>query len=200
MASASLWLTTTMAGSHQATDDDEPVWQSELIVSDAIGRLMEFWGFKRNMGRVWTLMYLSGRPLTAQDLRDRLKLSAGAVSMTLTELGRWGVVRRVWVQGERKDFFGAETNLWKMITRVLGERERAEIDAAIESFEDALAFLEIRRKEGDPAERKRASAQIDRVRALLDLAKMGRQLLQALVSTAKVDASPLTAALLGVRK
>jgi DNA-binding transcriptional regulator GbsR (MarR family) len=199
MTSASLWLTATMAGT-QASDENEPVWQSELIVSDAIGRLMEFWGFKRNMGRVWTLMYLSGRPLTAQDLRDRLRLSAGAVSMTLTELGRWGVVRRVWVQGERKDFFGAETNLWKMITRVLGERERAEIDAAIESFEDALAFLEIRRKEGEPAERKRASAQIDRVRALLDLAKMGRQLLQALVSTAKVDASPLTAALLGVRK
>jgi DNA-binding transcriptional regulator GbsR (MarR family) len=189
-----------MAGPQSGDDDDEPVWQSELIVSDAIGRLMEFWGFKRNMGRVWTLLYLSGRPLTAQDLRDRLKLSAGAVSMTLTELGRWGVVRRVWVQGERKDYFGAETNLWKMITRVLGERERSEIDAAIEAFEDAIAFLEIRRKEGEPAERKRAAAQIDRVRALLDLAKMGRQLLQALVSTAKVDASPLTAALLGVRR
>jgi DNA-binding transcriptional regulator GbsR (MarR family) len=180
--------------------DEEPVWQGELIVSDAIGRLMEFWGFKRNMGRVWTLLYLSGHALTAQDLRDRLRLSAGAVSMTLTELGRWGVIRRIWMQGERKDYFVAETNLWKMITRVLAERERAEIDVAIEAFEDALAFLEIRRKEGEPAERRRATAQIDRVRALLDLAKMGRQLLQALVSTAKVDASPLTAALLGVKR
>lgn len=182
------------------TTGDETVWQSEIIVSDAIGRLMEFWGFKRNMGRVWTLMYLSGHALTAQDLRDRLMLSSGAVSMTLTELGRWGVVRRIWMQGERKDYFVAETNLWKMITRVLGERERSEIDGAIDSFEDALAFLEIRRKEGDTAERKRAAAQIDRVRALLELARMGRTLLQGLVSTAKVDASPLTAAMLGARR
>lgn len=187
-----------MAG--PATSDDEPVWQSELIVSDAIGRLMEFWGFKRNMGRVWTLMYLAGRAVTAQDLRDRLRLSAGAVSMTLTELARWGVVRRIWMQGERKDYFVAETNLWKMITRVLGDRERAEIDTAIEAFEDALAFLEIRRKEGDPVERRRAVSQIERVKALLDLARTGRQLLTALVSTGRVDASPLSAGLLGARK
>ncbi len=182
------------------TPDDEPVWQSELIVSDAIGRLMEFWGFRRNMGRVWSLLYLSGRSLTALELRDRLKLSSGAVSMTLTELGRWGVVRRVWMQGERKDFFVAETNLWKMVTRVLGERERAEIDAAIESFEDALAFLEIRRKEGEAAEKRRAVSQIERVKGLLELARVGRGLLHALVSTAKVDASPLAAALLLGRK
>lgn len=178
---------------------DATVWPSDLLVSDAIGRLMEFWGFKRNMGRVWTLLYLWGEPLTAQDLRERLQLSAGAVSMTLTELGRWGVVRRIWIQGDRRDFFAAETNLWKMISRVLAERERAEIDAAIEAMESAVHFLESRRREGDASEKRRANAQLERVRALLDLARLGRQLLQALVSTAKVDASPLARVFLGSR-
>jgi len=76
-------------------------------VSDVIGRLIEFWGFKRNMGRIWSVLYLSPDPLSAEDLRHALQLSSGAVSMTLSELSRWGVVRRVWLQGERKDFYTA---------------------------------------------------------------------------------------------
>src|SRR5687768_14421725 len=81
---------------------------AEIAVTDAVGRLMEFWGFKRNMGRVWAVMYLSPHPLTAGDLKDLLQISSGAVSMTLAELMRWGVVKKVWVQGERKDFFVGE--------------------------------------------------------------------------------------------
>src|SRR5262245_21214700 len=87
---------------------NESLWESERIVSDSVGRLMELWGFKRNMGRVWTVLYLADRPLTAKQLRDRLQLSSGAVSMTLNELSRWGVVHKQWVQGDRRDFFQAE--------------------------------------------------------------------------------------------
>src|SRR5580692_7327072 len=97
------------------------LWPSEIVVSDVIGRLIEFWGFKRNMGRVWSVLYLSPAPLSAEDLRHLLKLSSGAVSMTLSELSRWGVVRKVWVQGERRDFYAAEVQLWRMISRVFNE-------------------------------------------------------------------------------
>ena len=76
------------------------LWPSEAAVSDAVGRLMEFWGFKRNMGRIWSVLYLSPEPLSAEDLRQALRLSSGAVSMTLSELARWGVVKKVWVAGD----------------------------------------------------------------------------------------------------
>ncbi len=175
---------------------DEP----EIVVSDAVGRLMEFWGFKRNMGRLWAVMYLSPHPLTAADLKDLLKISSGAVSMTLAELMRWGVVKKVWVQGERKDYYVAEVALWRMISRVLGERERAEIAVAVESFERALEALEAERgargRAGDER-RARKDLQTRRVRALLELAKLGRTLLDALLATAKLDAEPLTRLLLG---
>src|SRR5271163_4387783 len=118
------------------------LWPSELGVSDVVGRLIEFWGFKRNMGRVWTVLYLSPEPLSADDLCHSLKLSTGAVSMTLSELARWGVVRKVWIQGERKDFYTAEVQLWRMISRVFNERERSEIIAAIDAFEEALRQLD----------------------------------------------------------
>lgn len=178
--------------------DGSPLTEPEAMVSDAVGRLMEFWGFKRNMGRVWAVLYLSPHPLAAADLRDKLQISSGAVSMTLTELARWGVVKRVWVQGERRDYFAAEVALWRMISRVLGERERTEIASAVETFERALGLLAQARGEGRDAAA-RADLQGRRVRALLELAKLGRTLLDALLATAKLDAEPLARFLLGAR-
>ena len=181
---------------------DKPwaLWPSEVAVSDVIGRLMEFWGFKRNMGRVWTVLYLSPEPLSAEDLRCALALSSGAVSMTLSELARWGVVRKVWIQGERKDFYTSEVQLWRMISRVFNERERSEVVSAIESFEESLRELDrIRRTTSDVLARDRAELQHERISQLLELARIGRRLLDGLVSTAKVDAEPLVRFLLGQR-
>jgi len=179
----------------------QALWPSEVIVSDVIGRLIEFWGFKRNLGRIWAVLYLSPEALSAEDLRKLLSLSSGAVSMSLGELLRWGIVRRVWVQGERRDFYVAEVQLWKMISRVFSERERAEIDAAIEAFEEALAALDRQKQSHKGASGARTLERIElqkqRISQLLDLAKLGKKLLDALVSTAKVDAEPLVRFLLG---
>src|SRR6516162_8638990 len=177
-----------------------PLWPTEVTVSDVIGRLIEFWGFKRNMGRVWTVLYLSPEPLSAEDLRQTLRLSSGAVSMTLSELARWGVVRKVWIQGERKDFYTSEVQLWRMISRVFNEREKSEVVAAIDAFEEALRQLDrIRKSPADAATRARAELQYERISQLLELARLGKRLLDALVSTAKVDAEPLVRFLLGQR-
>jgi DNA-binding transcriptional regulator GbsR (MarR family) len=170
---------------------------AEATVSDVIGRLIEFWGFKRNMGRIWAVLYLSSEPLSAEDLRHMLRLSSGAVSMTLSELSRWGVVRKVWVQGERKDFYAAEVHLWRMISRVFNEREKAEIIAAIDAFEDALAQVEKRCLATDPKVRAHAELQRERIAHLLELARLGQKLLDALLATAKLDAEPLVRLLLG---
>ena len=180
--------------------DKRSLMPTELAVSDVIGRLIEFWGFKRNMGRVWSVLYLSPDPLSADDLRQVLQLSSGAVSMTLSELSRWGVVRKVWIQGERKDFYAAEVQLWRMISRVFNERERSEIVAAIDAFEEALVSLERAKKTStDSAVRARAELQHERITQLLKLAKIGKGLLDALLSTAKIDAEPLVRFLLGAR-
>ena len=178
------------------TSADRTLWASEAAVSDVVGRLMEFWGFKRNMGRVWAVLYLSPDPLSAEDLRQALSLSSGAVSMTLSELARWGVVRKVWVQGERKDFYAAEVQLWRMISRVFSEREKAEIVAAIEAFETALEEVTKLRSASDKATRARAELQHQRISQLLDLARLGKTLLSTLLTDAKVDAEPLVRFLL----
>jgi DNA-binding transcriptional regulator GbsR (MarR family) len=164
---------------------------TEQRVTDAIGRLIEFWGFKRHMGRIWALLYLGDEPLSAKDLRDKLELSVGTVSMTLGELQRWGVVRRVHQPGVRSELFEAELSLWKMVSRVFRERELFEITEAVAALEEALRSLA-----AEPPS-SRGALQKTRIEALLEVARIGRSLLEALVSTGRVDASDLARLLLG---
>src|SRR5438046_5157359 len=111
--------------------------ESELLheVADAVGALMEFWGFKRVMGRVWTILFLRGEPLSAAELCEQLAISSGAASMALAELEHWAVVRRSRKAGDRREYFEAETDIWKMISRVPRERELVEIERGLAVFE-----------------------------------------------------------------
>jgi len=162
----------------------EPVTHAELEVADTIGRLMEFWGFKRPMGRMWTLLYLSPAPLGAAELGEQLKMSAGAVSMTLNELLKWGAVKKSWRPGERRDFYEAETSIGKLVQRVLRERELELVRQFGEALGNAEAALP-RAAESSPPDFKR-----ERMHELQRLARLGETLLTALVAGKVVDPTP----------
>jgi len=162
-----------------------------LRAADAVGGLMEFWGFKRNMGRMWCVLYLSDHPLSAGDLGQMLQLSAGAVSMTLAELVKWGAVKKSWVPGERRDYYEPETSIWKMVSRVFRERELRQIHTAIEAFEEVSAGLARRRRTAGLEEVERVDFAQERVQGLLDLARIGERLLDAVLSGKPIDAGPL---------
>jgi HTH-type transcriptional regulator, glycine betaine synthesis regulator len=162
-----------------------------LRAADAIGGLMEFWGFKRNMGRMWCVLYLSDRPLSAADLGSLLQLSTGAVSMTLAELVKWGAAKKSWVPGERRDYYEPETSIWKMVSRVFRERELQQIHAAVEAFEQVSSGLTKRRRTAGLEEVERLDFAQERVQGLLDLARIGERLLDAMLSGKPIDAGPL---------
>jgi DNA-binding transcriptional regulator GbsR (MarR family) len=163
----------------------EPVSQTELEVADTIGRLMEFWGFKRPMGRMWTLLYLSPAPLGAAELGEQLKMSAGAVSMTLNELLKWGAVKKSWRPGERRDFYEAETGIGKLVQRVLRERELELVRQFGEALTNADQALPRTGQVGSAPDFKR-----QRVHELQRLARLGETLLTALVAGKVVDPTP----------
>jgi DNA-binding transcriptional regulator GbsR (MarR family) len=165
--------------------------ESELRVVEVVGRLMEFWGFKPVMGRIWTVLYLSAEPVPAAELQERLSISAGAASMALSELQKWGVVRKTWRPGERKDFFEAETSIWKMVSRVFREREMVLIREAIETFEGALKTLRSQKGKVDAAEKLRLKFVEGRLETLLALARVGEALLNMLLAGERIDARPL---------
>jgi HTH-type transcriptional regulator, glycine betaine synthesis regulator len=155
---------------------------AELAVADMVGRLMQFWGFKRPMGRLWTLLYLAPEPLSAQEIAEALKMSTGAVSMTLSELGKWGAVKKTWRPGERRDYYEAETSVWKLVRRVLGDRELS----LVKEFSEALATADRALDEADLSSDTRAFKK-ERVERLLELSKLGETLLSALVAGQTVD-------------
>ncbi|MDQ3368354.1 MAG: MarR family transcriptional regulator [Myxococcota bacterium] len=155
-----------------------------LKVADAVGALIESWGFKRNMGRMWAVLYLEDHPLTAAELGERLGLSTGSVSMLLTELQEWGAIKKAWVVGGRKEHYEAETNIWKMVSRVFRERELQWIKTALDSFESANAQLEA----GSDA---RSAVIAARVSGLVQLAQVGAHLLESMLQGEAVDSLPI---------
>jgi len=125
----------------RATSQDK-LHVAELLAADAIGDVIDHWGFRKALGRVWTVLYLDENPLGAADLSERLSMSSGAVSMSLTELSRWGVVKRVWIPGERREFYEAETDFWKMISKVVSERERFLATSVHDRLDEASALMQ----------------------------------------------------------
>jgi DNA-binding transcriptional regulator GbsR (MarR family) len=162
-----------------------------LRVADAVGALIEAWGFKRNMGRLWTLLYLETGPQSAADIGERLQLSSGAVSMLLTELQQWGAVKKAWVPGERRDYYEPETSIWKMVSRVFRERELRWIREALEAFETAQQQLAAAPTAiaGPPDEKTRLIT--ERVAGLTELARVGAHLLEAVLENGTVDTLPI---------
>lgn len=176
---------------------DPTVEAATLRVVDAVGALIERWGFKRNMGRVWALLYLEQAPMSQADLGERLALSSGSMSMLLAELQQWGVVRKAWVPGERREYYEAETSIWKMVSRVLRERELRWIQDALEQFTAADGVLAAATAAAAAAGAvkvagaERLQGIADRVRGLTQLAQVGAHLIESILSGESVDALPI---------
>jgi DNA-binding transcriptional regulator GbsR (MarR family) len=154
---------------------------AELLAADAIGDVIEHWGFRKALGRAWTVLYLSTEPLSSADLAERLSMSAGATSTTLTELQRWGVVRRVWRPGERREFFEAETDFWKMISKVVSERERFLAESVKERLEQAAEIAQSGPKSA------RSKHVLERVRRLLSFASVAQTVLDSFIQSQRAD-------------
>ena len=95
------------------------------------GVMARSWGINATMGELFALLYITGADWTAEDLRERLRVSRGNVSMNLRELINWGVVHKVHRQGERREYYRAEVDVWTLFRRILKERKRRELDPTL---------------------------------------------------------------------
>lgn len=103
-------------------------------VIETMGRISAFWGFSKIMGQLYGLLYLSPNPLTLDSMADSLSISKGNVSINVRNLLRWNMAKEVWVKGDRKDYYEAEIDFWKIIRGVLKEREKKEFDQALSTI------------------------------------------------------------------
>ncbi len=89
------------------------------------------WGINRTMAQIHALLLVSTDPITQDDLMEELSISRGNVNMNIRELIGWGLVDRVIISGERKEYFTAEKDIWKVATQIIKERKKRELDPMI---------------------------------------------------------------------
>ena len=95
------------------------------------GEMGTKWGVNRSVAQIHALLYLSERPLNAEELAQTLSVARSNVSTSLRELQNWGVVKVVHVLGDRRDHFESMKDVWEMFRHILRERKRREIDPTI---------------------------------------------------------------------
>jgi len=95
------------------------------------GEMGARWGVNRSVAQIHALLYLSPKPLTAEEIADTLTLARSNVSTSLRELQSWGLVSLTHLMGDRRDHFEAREELWQMLLTIVEERKRREIDPTL---------------------------------------------------------------------
>lgn len=103
------------------------------------GEMGTKWGVNRTVAQVHALLYLSERPLHAEEITGALSVARSNVSTSLKELQSWGLVKTVHVMGDRRDYFACVGDVWEMLMAVLEERRKREIDPTIAALRECLA-------------------------------------------------------------
>lgn len=103
---------------------------------DSWGRLGINWGVNKTMGQVHALLLVAHEPLCADNIMEELKISRGNVNMNTRALIDWGLVHKKFVQGERKEFFIAEKDVFNMFKAVIEMRKKKELDPMLKVLQE----------------------------------------------------------------
>ena len=104
------------------------------------GSLGTLWGINKAMAQIQALLFISTKPLSMEDIMENLKISRGNTSMNLRQLMDWGIVTKVLVSGERKEFFTTEKDVQELARIVAKERSRREIKPVIKVLEEVSSI------------------------------------------------------------
>jgi DNA-binding transcriptional regulator GbsR (MarR family) len=103
-----------------------------------LSRISEFWGYPRAMGGLYAALYLSPGPISLDDLVPIVGVTKGAISTNVRALEQLGMVHRRLRAGDRKDYYEADTDFWKIAKTVLERRQKPEFDAALSAVSETL--------------------------------------------------------------
>jgi DNA-binding transcriptional regulator GbsR (MarR family) len=107
-----------------------------------LSRISQFWGFPKAMGAIYACLYLSPLPMSLDELVAQVGVTKGAVSTNVRMLERLGMVHQQVQIGERKDYYVAEIDFWKIVKNLLREREKSEFDHALRTVDESLQMID----------------------------------------------------------
>ena len=123
------------------------------------------WGINRTMAQIHALLLVTADPLTQDDIMEELNISRGNTNMNIRELINWGLVERILLTGERKEYFSAEKDIWKVVKQIVKERKKRELEPMLKLLDQLEAV------EGDRRD-KNVKSFVDTVSSIK---KLGRQ-------------------------
>jgi DNA-binding transcriptional regulator GbsR (MarR family) len=102
------------------------------------GEMGTRWGINRTVAQVHALLFISPKPLNAEDIAETLSVARSNVSNSLKELQSWRIVKLIHVLGDKRDHFESMRDVWEMFRIVLDERKRREIDPTVVLLEECM--------------------------------------------------------------
>jgi DNA-binding transcriptional regulator GbsR (MarR family) len=124
------------------------------------GEMGARWGVNRTVAQIHALLYVTGRPMHADEICETLVVARSNVSTSLRELQNWGLVRLVHLSDDRRDHYATSTHVWELMRTIVRERQRREIAPTIGVLRELL---------GDPAMAREAAPVQKRIEETLDL-------------------------------
>ena len=122
--------------------------EARLKFIEAWGAFGSAWGISRTMAQVHALLLIATEPLTTDDVMDQLNISRGNANMNLRALIDWGLISKVLRSGDRKDYFEAEKDVWRIATQITRERKKRELEPMLK------LLTELKRTEGTTSDAK----------------------------------------------
>ena len=102
------------------------------------GEMGTRWGINRTVAQVHALLFVSSKPLHAEEIANTLAVARSNVSNSLRELQGWRIVRVVHVLGDRRDHFESVKDVWEIFRIVAEERKRREIDPTLRVLRECV--------------------------------------------------------------
>jgi DNA-binding transcriptional regulator GbsR (MarR family) len=126
------------------------------------GEMGSRWGINRTVGQIYALLYLSPRPLCADDIVDALGVSRSNVSMGLRELQGWNLVLLKHLPDDRRDHFTTPDDVWQILRVVAEERKKREVDPTLSVLRELLM------QKPESADERHAQARMGEMHALIE--------------------------------
>lgn len=128
----------------------EELTHAQDVFLNGINQICSKFGLNNIMAQLYAILYLSNKPLSLNDMVERLRISKGSASINMRALERYGAVRRVWVKGSRRDYYEAEADISKVITdriKSMARSRLSEVDDMVNSSSHALNTINSSDKE-----------------------------------------------------
>jgi len=156
------------------------------------GEVGAFWGINKVMGQLYALLFSSDRPLMLDDMCRQLAISRGNASMNIRALKEWGVIRKVRLKGDRRDFYELDEDIWKVITQFVRERKKRELEPVLDALEKSSGLIRTSLSQMSPSDKKAASVFLKRLENMYKISAGVNELLERFIQGEEVDSSELT--------